>query len=337
MLGEEARIGVGPMGEQDWLAEQFEANRPHLHAVAYRMLGSQREADDVVRNVRYRLSGAGIHDRRDVGDWLMTEVARASLDTLRSRQTYRNGGMRMQPLPAAGVAAAGLGLANSAGPSGFGQAGFDPAHFEAIESRLPDAEAFGSESPAMLMILEMLAPAERLTFVLHDLFAMPLEDIAPIVGRTLIAVQQLASRARRRVQGVAMVPGDELVRQKRVVDAFLSSVRDGDLPAMRMLLDPKAVLRADRGAMAMRPSQNMPGVCLLAAAVRGTDAVVDAFPNYAQFAQAALVDGSVGAVWTRDDALRVVFSFTIAQERIVAIDVIADAGRLEEIEWEALS
>src|SRR5207302_7999099 len=203
------------VGEDEWLAEQFEANRSHLRAVAYRMLGSLSEADDAVQEAWLRLSRSDTSGVENLGGWLTTVVARVCLDMLRSRKSRREEPMGPHvPEPAA-----------------------DDGHER-------DAEMADSVGAALLVVLETLAPAERLAFVLHDMLAVPFEEIAPIVGRTPASARQLASRARRRVQGAA-APDPDLGRQREVIEAFLAAARGGDLEALVAVLDPDVVLRAD--------------------------------------------------------------------------------------------
>src|SRR5438477_6456939 len=212
------------MGEQDWLAQRFEDNRTHLTAVAYRMLGSFSEADDAVQESWLRLSRSGASGVENLGGWLTTVVARVCLDMLRSRQSRRE-----EPLNAP--------MSESIASR---EAGIDP------EQEALLAESVGL---ALLVVLETLAPAERLAFVLHDMFAVPFDEIAPIVGRSPTAARQLASRARRRVQGKATVPNADLTLQREVVDAFLAASRGGNFDALLALLDPDVVVRIDYGAV----------------------------------------------------------------------------------------
>ncbi|HEY7849488.1 MAG TPA: sigma-70 family RNA polymerase sigma factor [Ktedonobacterales bacterium] len=287
------------MDEHDWLAAQFEERRAHLRAVAYRMLGSPSEADDAVQESWLRLSGADTSDIENLGGWLTTVVARVCLDMLRSRKSRRE-----EPLDAhAPERIAGQGN------------GIDPER-EALM-----ADSLGL---ALLVVLDTLAPAERLAFVLHDLFAVPFDEIAPIVGRSPTATRQLASRARRRVQGAgAETTADaDLSGQRAVVDAFLAASRGGNFGALLALLDPDVVLRADQAAVATGA----------AAEVRGASAVATQFSGRARFAQVALVDGAVGAIWAPGGKSRVVFGFTITDGKVVAIDLIADPARLQQID-----
>src|SRR5438445_244753 len=210
------------MEAQSWLAERFEENRTHLRAVAYRMLGSLSEADDAVQESWLHVSRSGASGVENLGGWLTTVVARVCLDVLRSRKSRREEPLAHVPNPTAGH-----------------EDGIDPEH---------EALVADSVGLALLVVLETLAPAERLAFVLHDMFAVPFDEIAPIVGRSPTAARQLASRARRRVQGAAAVPEADFARQREVVKAFLAASRGGDFDALLALLDPDVVLRADRAA-----------------------------------------------------------------------------------------
>jgi RNA polymerase sigma factor (sigma-70 family) len=281
------------MDDHDWLAERFQEHRSHLRAVAYRMLGSAAEADDAVQETWLRLSRSGAGGVENLGGWLTTVVGRVSLDMLRARRSRREdplGDRLPDELPSA-------------------QGGDDPEQ----EALLADAVG-----PALLVVLETLTPAERLAFVLHDLFAVPFEEIAAVLGRSEAAARQLASRARRRVQGAPATAAADPGRQRAVVDAFLAAARHGDFDALVALLDPDVVLRAD-------PAAVQAGA---AAEVRGAPAVAGTFSGRARFARPALVDGAAGAVWAPGGRPRVVFAFTIAGGRITGIDLVADPERL---------
>src|SRR6266581_4898150 len=284
------------MDEHDWLAEQFEAERPHLRAVAYRMLGSLSEADDAVQESWLHLSRSNTSGVENLGGWLTTVVARVCLDLLRSRNSRRE-----EPLGA-----------HVPDPIVSREGGIDPEH----EASLSDSVGL-----ALLVVLDTLNPAERLAFVLHDLFAVPFDEIAPIVGRSETAARQLASRARRRVQGAATVPDADLTRQREVVDAFLAASRGGDFDSLLTLLDPDVVLRADRAVVHAGASSE----------VRGAPDVARQFSGRARFAQPALVNGAVGAVWAPGGRPRVVFGFTITRGKIVEIDLVADPARLRQL------
>jgi RNA polymerase sigma factor (sigma-70 family) len=282
--------------ETGWLADRFEDHRAHLRAVAYRMLGSSSEADDAVQEAWLRVSRAGAGGVENLGGWLTTVVARVSLDLLRAR-----GARREEP------------LGDLPGPVVAPPEGTDPEH----EALLADAVG-----PALLVVLDTLTPAERLAFVLHDLFAVPFDEIAAILDRSPAAARQLASRARRRVQGADPAPGADLVRQRRVVDAFLAAARDGDFDALVALLDPEVVLRADPAAVQVGAD----------AEVRGAREVAGTFAGRARVARPALVDGVPGAVWAPGGRPRVAFAFTLAGGRIAAIDLLADPDRLRRVE-----
>ncbi len=289
------------MDEHDWLAERFEANRPHLRAVAYRMLGSLSEADDAVQDAWLRLDRADTGGVQNLGGWLTTLVARVCLDRLRARRSRRE-----QP----------LGLGARVPEPIIGREGtIDP------EQQALLADSVGL---ALLVVLETLAPAERLAFVLHDTFRVPFEEIAPIVGRSLTAARQLASRARRRVQGAA-VPDGDLARQRVVVDAFLAAAREGDFAALVAVLDPDVVVRADYGALP-------PGASRV---VRGARAVAEqalTFARLSSFARPALVNGAAGIVATRRGRLFSVMGFTVRHGKIVEIDILADPARLRQLD-----
>ncbi len=289
------------MDEHNWLAERFEENRTHLRAVAYRMLGSLNEADDAVQEVWLRLSRTDAGAVENLRAWLTTVVARVCLDTLRSRKSRREEPLTMQG--AEPVVARGDGI--------------DP------EREVILADSIGL---ALLVILETLTPAERVAFVLHDLFDVPFDEIASIVGRSPTAARQLASRARRRVHGAALGPGADRARQREVVDAFLAASRGGDFEALLAVLDPEVVLRADHAAVAMGASRR----------VRGAAAVARTFSGRARVARPALVNGVVGAVWTSRGRPTVVFDFRIARGRILGINLIADPERLRQLDLAVL-
>jgi RNA polymerase sigma-70 factor (ECF subfamily) len=246
---------------------------------------------------------------RGLGGWLTTVVARVCLDTLRSRTSRRE-----EPLEE-----------DAHVPDAFANRvdGIDPEH----EVLLADSVGL-----ALLVVLETLAPAERVAFVLHDMFDLPFDEIAPIVGRSPAAARQLASRARRRVQGAVAVPDADFTRQREVVDAFLAASRGGDFDALLAVLDPDVVLRADGVAVQAGASRQGEGAPKLAPEVRGAAAVADTFSGRARFAQPALVNGAVGAVWAPGGQPRVAFSFTIAGEKIVEIEILADPARLRELD-----
>jgi RNA polymerase sigma factor (sigma-70 family) len=285
------------VGDRDWLAERFEGHRAHLRAVAYRMLGSASEADDAVQEAWLRLDRADTSDVQNLGGWLTTVVARVCLDMLRARRSRREEPHGAQPPE----------------PTLGGEGGIDPER----EALLAD-----SIGPALLVVLDTLAPAERLAFVLHDMFAVPFDEIAAILGRSPNAAKMLASRARRRVQGAAAVPDADLARQRAVVDAFLAASRGGDFEALLAVLDPEVVLRADGAAVGAGASRE----------VRGAAAVAGTFSGRARFARPALVNGAVGAVWAPGGRPRVVFGFTIAGGKVVGIELLADPERLRGLD-----
>jgi RNA polymerase sigma-70 factor (ECF subfamily) len=289
------------MDEHDWLAARFEGHRTHLRAVAYRLLGSLSEADDAVQEAWLRLSRADTSGVENLGGWLTTVVARVCLDMLRARTARREEPLGVHvPDPLVGRAD-----------------GSDPEHAALL------ADAVGL---ALLVVLDTLAPAERVAFVLHDVFAVPFEEIAPIVGRAPAAARQLASRARRRVQG-APVPDADLPRQREVVDAFLAASRGGDFAALLAVLDPDVVFRVDLGALALPAGASRE--------VRGAAAVAAqgfTFSGPGFFAHPALVNGAAGVVMTRRGRPFAVIGFTVRRGQIVAIDILADPARLGQLD-----
>jgi RNA polymerase sigma-70 factor (ECF subfamily) len=288
--------------DDEWLADRFEANRTHLRAVAFRMLGSTSEAEDAVQEAWIRLSRFGTTGVENLGGWMTTIVARICLDMLRSRKSRREESLDSP-------------LADSAAGA---EDGTDPER----EALLADSIGL-----ALLVVLKTLAPAERVAFVLHDMFDLPFDEIAPIVGRSPAAARQLASRARRRVQGVDAAPDADRTHQRQVVEAFLAAARGGDFDALLVLLDPGVVLRADEAAVLVGASKE----------VRGAAAVAETFSGRARVAKLALVDGSVGAVWAPGGQPRVVFAFTIVSGKIVEIDLLADPERLSRLALTILS
>jgi RNA polymerase sigma-70 factor (ECF subfamily) len=283
------------MSANDLLAEQFEAHRSHLRAVAYRMLGSVSEAEDAVQEGWIRFSRTDPSDVNNLGGWLTTVVSRVCLDALRSRRARREE-LQDDRLPDPIV---------STDPSA------DPEH----EAMLADAVGL-----AMLVVLDTLPPAERLAFVLHDMFAVPFTDIAPIVGRSVDATKMMASRARQRVQGSGTVPDADLSRQREVVDAFLAAARRGDFEALVAVLDPDVVLRADEVA----------GLRV----VRGATAVASGaimFSKLSPDEQLVVVNGTPGVVASREGELFSVAAFTVVNDRIVEIDIVGDPDRLRAL------
>jgi RNA polymerase sigma-70 factor (ECF subfamily) len=285
------------MDGDELLTAEFEANRGHLRSVAYRMLGSGAEADDAVQEAWLRLNRTDTSDVANLGGWLTTVVSRVCLDMLRSRTSRREDPLAPGEDTAPGPAEA-----------------TDPAHETVI------ADSVGL---AMLVVLEALTPPERIAFVLHDLFAVPFDDIAPIVDRSPAATRQLASRARRRVQG-SDTPDAEanLARKTEVVDAFLAAARGGDFDRLLTLLDPDVVLRADAAAVEMGAD----------AEVRGAAEVATTFAGRAKVAQPALVDGAAGLVFARGGTPQVVFDLVISDGKIVAIELLADPATLAELD-----
>ncbi|HKS44672.1 MAG TPA: sigma-70 family RNA polymerase sigma factor [Amycolatopsis sp.] len=281
--------------DAEFLAVRFEEHRPQLRAVAYRMLGSLSEADDAVQEAWLRLSGSDADAIENLGGWLTIVVGRVCLNMLRSRK-------REEPLS---VHVPDPVITTDDGPG--------PEH---------EALLANSVGLALLVVLETLAPAERLAFVLHDLFSVPFEEVAEIVGRTPAAARQLASRARRRVQGASPAPDADLARRREVVDAFLSAARGGDFDALVAALDPEVVVRTDRGAL-------RPGVIL-----RGPHAVAEGATTFARLAELvlpALVNGSPGAIGIVDGKPVSVAAFTARNGKIVAMDIIADPERLARL------
>ncbi len=292
------------MDESTWLAERFEESRPHLRAVAYRMLGSLSEADDAVQETWLRLSRADTTAVENLGGWLTTVVARVCLNMLRSRQTRRE-----QPLDP-----------RVPDPIVTPESGIDPEH----EAVLADSVGL-----ALLVVLDTLTPAERLAFVLHDMFAVPFEEIAPMIDRSPVAARQLASRARRRVQGRAPVPDPDLGRQREVVDAFFAAAREGDFDGLVAVLHPDAVLRADGGADRTRPTVVLRGA-------RSVAENASLAERLARFVRPALVNGAAGAVVVVNGKVFAVMGFTVADGRIAAIDILYDPRRLAGLDLTVL-
>jgi RNA polymerase sigma factor (sigma-70 family) len=290
------------MTEREWLADQFEANRTHLRAVAYRMLGSLAEADDAVQESWLRVSRSDMSGVDNLGGWLTTVVARICLDQLRARQARQEESLEASL----------------------------PERIASLERGVdPEQEALLAESVglALLVVLDTLTPAERLAFVLHDIFAMPFDEIARVVERSEEATRQLASRARRRVRGGASaVKEPDLARQREVVDAFLSASRAGDFDALLNVLDPEVVFRADRALVSAGA----------AAEVRGAPVVARQFLRRAQGARAALVNGSVGVVVARKGRLFLVHRLTITNGKIAAIDAVGDSAQLHQLQLSVL-
>jgi RNA polymerase sigma factor (sigma-70 family) len=292
------------MDQHESLAQQFEDKRAQLRGVAYRMLGSLSEADDAVQEAWLRLSRSDTTGVENLGGWLTTVVARVCLDLLRSRKSRRE-----DPLDA-DVAAP---IARSRGRT-------DPEH----EALMADSVGL-----ALLVVLDALSPPERLAFVLHDMFSVPFDEIASIVGRSPEAVRQLASRARRRVQGAPAGSGADLARQRDVVDAFLTALRGGDFDGLVAVLDPDVLVKADAGA-------GVPGGAREIRGARNWARGAIAAAQGARFAQPALVNGAVGLVVAPRGRLFRVLSFTITGGKIVEVDVIADPARLRQLDLAVL-
>jgi RNA polymerase sigma factor (sigma-70 family) len=290
------------MDENDWLTERFEEHRSHLRAVAYRMLGSLSEADDAVQETWLRLSLADTSEVENLGGWLTTVVSRVCLNRLRSRKSRREEPLEVyvpDPLVSRDET--------------------DPEH---------EAQLVDSVGLALLVVLETLAPAERLAFVLHDMFGVPFDEIAAIVGRSPTAARQLASRARRRVQGAA-TPDVDLTRQREVVDAFFAAARDGDFDALVAVLDPDVVLRSDGGVA--RPAVSV--------VVSGAAAVAEralTFARLSPFVRPALVNGAAGVVVAPGGRPLSVMAFTVSGGKIVEIDSVADPERLRNLDLPVL-
>ena len=289
------------MNESDWLAERFEAHRSHLRAVAYRMLGSLSEADDAVQEAWIRLSRSDTSGVENLGGWLTTVVARVCLNMLQSRKARLEEPFDARvPDPVVS-------------PDGV----IDPEQ----EALLADSVGL-----ALLVVLETLSPAERLAFVLHDMFEVPFDEIGPLVGRSPTAARQLASRARRRIRGLAPVPDADLTRQRAVVDAFLAAVRDGDFDVLLEILDPEVVLRADAGAMPRGASRVVHGARVVASQA------VTFGRTGARFARPALVNGAAGLIAGRGGRIFSVVGFTVMAGKIVEIDILADPSRLAKLD-----
>jgi RNA polymerase sigma-70 factor, ECF subfamily len=284
--------------DDDKLAQTFEAQRPYLRAVAYRMLGSTAEADDVVQDAWLRLSRSDVSAVDNLRAWLTTVVARLSLDALRARKSRRE-------------EAAGLELP-------------EPVLTDAIDGPEESAVLADSVGVALLVVLDTLTPAERLAFVLHDVFGLPFDEIAPIVDRSPIATRQLASRARRRVRGSRTESDASLEQQRALADAFAAASRDGDFERLLQVLDPDVVVRADFGPA--RPE--------LRREIRGAQAVAEqalAFRALAPGARPATVNGGAGAIVYSGGRLYAVLAFTVRNDRIIEIDIFADPDRLQRL------
>jgi RNA polymerase sigma-70 factor (ECF subfamily) len=292
--------------EQD-LAAQFEASRPRLQSVAYRMLGSLTEAEDAVQETWIRLSRSDADRIDNLAGWLTTVLSRVCLGVLRSRRTPPEAPLESDPHEA--------------------------------DAASPEDEALLADTlgPALLLVLDALGPSERLAFVLHDLFAVPFEDIAPIVGRSQAATRQLASRARRRLQGSDGTSNESRQRQQEVVAAFLAASRHGDFETLVALLDPDAVLRADRAAVESAAANREQGAPLLAPEVRGAPAVAAVLAGRATAAKLALIDGVPGAVWAPGGQPRAVFAFHVVGNTITEIEILTEAAVVAALPMQIMS
>lgn len=297
------------MSENDWLVGEFEAHRGQLRGVAYRMLGSLSEADDAVQEAWLRLHRTGEDGIDNLGGWLTTTVARVCLDMLRARKVRRQAQPRQSD-----------GTDTHEGSESIGQAGSAAAQSPPPN---PEQEAMLADSVglAMLVVLESLEPAERVAFVLHDLFGVAFEDIAAIVGRSVEATRQLASRGRRRLRGDTQMPRADLARQREVVGAFLAASRNGDFDGLLTVLDPQVVFRPDLTARLAGPRQE----------VRGAAEVAKLFSGRAQAARIAMVNGEIGIVVAPRGRLLLVLLPTVENGRIVALDVVGGVDRLRDL------
>ncbi|NUS86059.1 MAG: sigma-70 family RNA polymerase sigma factor [Streptomyces sp.] len=297
------------MSDKELLAQRFEEHRSHLRAVAYRMLGSLNEADDAVQETWLKLSRSDVSDVQNLGGWLTTVAGRVCLDMLRSRSSRRE-----EPLPEQQD-----GPIRLPDPVVSGPGGVDP------EQEMLVADSVGI---ALMIVLQTLAPAERLAFVLHDLFAVPFDEIAPVLGRTSASTRQLASRARRRVEGAAPAADTDRARKREVVDAFLTASRGGDFDALLAVLDPDVVARSDGGTL--RPS-------LLRRGAQDVASQAITFARIAEAARPVLINGSPGVVSVAEGRVVSVMAFTIRGGRITALDILTDPERIAEMDLDALS
>ena len=287
----------------DELTERFESVRPHLRRVAYRLLGSPEEAEDAVQEAWLRLHRSDTSDVTNLGGWLTTVVARISLDMLRARSSRREDLTDLPDEPGA-----------TSGPTTISTRTPDPAEQAVL------ADTVGV---ALFVVLDRLKPSERIAFVLHDLFGVSFDEIAPVVGTTTAAARQLASRARRRVRGAEQESEGDVAAQRAVVDAFLAAARGGDLSTLLRLLDPDVTLDVDAAAAATGAERRL-----------GAAAVADQFSGRAQVARTALVDGAVGAVWSVGGKVRVVFDFLVQGGRVTGITLLADPDTLDGMDLE---
>jgi RNA polymerase sigma factor (sigma-70 family) len=292
--------------DRDLLARQFDSQRAHLRAVALRMLGSAHQADDAVQEAWLRLTHTDAESVDNLAGWLTTVVARVCLDMLRVRERRQEVSAEATPEVPAGAS--------------------------------PEDEALLADSVglALLVVLDTLEPAERLAFVLHDCFAVPFTEIAPIVGRTPVAARQLASRARRRVRFDPAVPDTPAAEQRRLVAAFLAAARHGDFAGLLALLDPDVVLRADAVAVEMAAARASAGAPELHEEIRGVDAVAQVFAGGARAARLCLVDGLAGASVSVGGRPIAVFAFTVRDHRVVGIDLVSDPETLRSLDLQPL-
>src|SRR5581483_8899455 len=289
--------------QSDWLAARFEEHRGHLRAVAYRMLGSVTEADDAVQDAWVRVSRAGASEVENLGGWLTTIVARVCLNMLRARQVMQAGSTVHVPDPI-------VSAESTPGPED--------------EALLADSVGL-----ALLVVLDTLAPAERLVFVLHDMFALPFEDIAPLVGRTPTAARQLASRARRRLQGADVQPDTDVPRQRVAVDAFFAAARNGDFDALVGLLHPEATLRIDTGASRPGVSMELHGADAVAKqTLKGFTSILN---RPAIEVRPILVNGAAGAILLQNGEPLSVIGFVVVDGKVVEMDAVADAERVRHL------
>ena len=304
-MSERTEPRTRPVTDQQWLIDQFEQHRPHLRAVAYRLLGSVTEADDALQEAWIRVSRSDGSKVNNVGGWLTTIVGRVSIDMLRARRSRREnltGTWLPEPI-----------VTPDDGPD-------------------PEQEALLADSVgmALLVVLESLEPAERLAFVLHDMFGVRFDEIAPIVERTTVATRQLASRARRRVRGTTTTPDADLPTQRRVVAAFLEATRAGDFEALIRVLDPDVAFRVDSGARAWRLTP-----ALLTGATDVARQAVTGGPKFAPFCEPAVVNGAAGIVTRTRRGVVAVVGMTVVNERIVEIDLVLDEIKLRGVKINA--
>jgi RNA polymerase sigma factor (sigma-70 family) len=287
------------MNQQDWLARQFDDSRKHLKAVAYRILGSASEADDAIQETWLKLSGQDAGRVENLGGWLTTVLARVCFDMLRARR-------RTQGTPTETVART----------------------EQSPEDDIALADATGL---ALLVVLDTLTAAERVAFVLHDMFDLSFEEIAIIISRTPVATRQLATRARQRLRNVA-APTADLSRQRELVEAFLAASREGDFARLMAVLSPDALLRADSLAVRIAAARQGQGAPVLPSEMRGAAQVAGTFKGRAAAALPAIIDGNAGAVWISGGQVRSAFVFTIEEDKIASIEILMEPERLALLE-----